>query len=70
MTDTPTPGQVGYTAYYHTWLRQRHRSVRLTWTELAAEDRHAWEAAAQAAITAWIASPDWPTPATKAQEEQ
>lgn len=48
--DTKTPGQWAYEAYYHTWLRQRHRRVMLTWTALSAEDRHAWEAAAQAVL--------------------
>jgi hypothetical protein len=50
MIDTPTPGEVAYTTYYHTWLRQRHRSVMLTWAELTAENRYAWEAAAQAVL--------------------
>jgi len=60
MTDTPTPGQVGYMAYYHTWLRQRHRSVMLAWAELSAEDRHAWEAAAEAVLALRTAQEETP----------
>ena len=48
MPDAPTPGEVAYTAYYHTRLRLQHRSVILTWTELTTNEQAAWEAAAQA----------------------
>jgi len=32
------------------------------WARLLPAEHRAWEAAAQAAIAAWIASPDWATP--------
>jgi hypothetical protein len=56
----PTPGQIAYTVYSHMWLRMRPSRVMLTWTELSAEDRHAWDAAAQAVLTQCQAQEDTP----------
>jgi ABC-type phosphate/phosphonate transport system substrate-binding protein len=63
-SETRTPGQIAYEAYH-----AAHDPAMLWgtsgWPALPLMTRRAWEAAAQAAITAWIASPDWPTPAQK-----
>ena len=57
--DTPTPGERAYAAYAR--LMQPHHAMSL-WGFLPPYCQAAWEAAAQAVLTAWIASPDWPTP--------
>jgi hypothetical protein len=62
MSDPPTPGQVAYEAYM-AMLPERAYFPAAAWLGIGGAHRRAWEAAAQAAITAWIASPDWPTPA-------
>lgn len=74
MPDTPTPGQVCYEAYMTTQYAHMGKPFDPTqpgWHYLSLErrDHRAWEAAAQAVITAWIASPDWPTPAPQPEEE-
>jgi hypothetical protein len=61
MPDTPTPGQIAYDVYA-AHLLQLAPWGTVDFAQLTAFHKHAWEAAAQAAITAWIASPDWPTP--------
>src|SRR5262245_16253171 len=62
MKETPTLGQVAYEAYIagRPWPpNMRHRR----WVAIGPAEQRAWDAAAQAAMTAWIASPDGPTPA-------
>lgn len=61
MTEPKTPGQVAYEAY----VAAAHPVVGdalMRWEDTNMRYRAIWEAAAQAVMTAWIASPDWPTP--------
>lgn len=67
MPDT-TPGQVCYVAYVRVRYGLPEADAALTYVRSIPEERAAWEAAAQAAITAWIASPDWPTPTPLGEE--
>ena len=63
MSQSHTPGQIAYAAYWQVHAREGSVQLRLPFGGLPEVSQRAWEAAAQAAITAWIASPDWPTPA-------
>jgi hypothetical protein len=62
MSDTRTPGQLCYEAYCALTPRLYPTARLMAWDEMLPVEHRAWEAAAEAVITAWIASPDWPTP--------
>lgn len=62
MPDQPTPGQIAYTAYAQTRYGMPPDAAALTYAASVPDEREAWEAAAAALITAWIAGADWPTP--------
>jgi len=57
----PTPGQLAYETWYLA-LENTLPAGSTRWSALEARHRDAWEGAAQAVMTAWMASPDWPTP--------
>jgi hypothetical protein len=59
VSDPRSPGQICYEGFW----RATGPDFRNEWPLLPSSTQARWEAAAQAAITAWIASPDWPTPA-------
>ena len=65
MSTTPTPGQVAYTAYVAQRDGMPAHDAAFSYAHSAPAEWAAWEAAVQAAITAWIASPDELTPATE-----
>lgn len=48
MRDTPTPGEVAYTAYRAVVLPSDWRVTLVPWADLPALHQEAWEAAAQA----------------------
>lgn len=50
MPEPPTPGEIAHAVY---WLDFAGRPPTLAWNEISTENRHAWEAAAQAAIAQW-----------------
>ena len=68
MTDTPTstPGQLAYEGY----TRALSLRANPAWAQMPSRYQHAWEVAAEAAITAWIAAPDVLTPAHEATEDR
>lgn len=53
MPDTPTPGQVNYKAFMRAMFPETPQHTALAWRWVEAKDRTAWEAAAQAVLTAW-----------------
>lgn len=48
MSDTPTPGEVAYTAYRAVVLPSDWRVTLVPWADLPGLHQAAWEAAAQA----------------------
>jgi len=50
MSETPTPGQIGYEAYMGTLALGGVRHGPPTWQHLTALHHEAWEAAAQAVL--------------------
>jgi len=63
----PTPGQIAYEAYVAIMVPLAPWGTP-DFAQLP-EIHRAWDAAAEAAITAWIASPDFPMPAHPTQED-
>jgi hypothetical protein len=56
MNDTPTPGQLCYVAYVTALRPSMALYAAARYANLSQDEHRAWDAAAHAAMTAWIAA--------------